>query len=624
MVARCCAQARQFSGMLRDWRPSHVFPVPVMAGLVGVDMPDGPARAERGEPHVGKRLSPSRAGTRMAVGPRQATPVGTFPGQEIVHDGEFDAARRRMLDYAALTEHLVAPVEPPGLACRVLSTLRDDVEALAVYVETPDGVATLLSHAGFGASPPAHADAAAVIGGREVVDLAGSAGPRRLHVLGAHRPAWIGDRAVALAVAPFGGAQPKAKRGLVLYTLRAGDHGPSLVALLELGAQGIAGALARDKVPVGEQGGEPAMRTRVLLIDGEGLPAGHIKGMLEHAGFAFHSARTACEGLALATSIRPDVILIDNSMPGPDGTELLRLMRQHELLGTVPVIMLSGQADEAACVAAWREGADNVVIKPFSAQELIARIEGTVRLLRLRRDVVWREGELLRLRQSQQELRTLLDTVQRVRDDERRMLAREVHDQLGQILTAAKIDIRLLQLQLDKAEHPLAAAEISKEIGAALSSVDLAIAAVQNISALLRPPALEQGGLVAALRWQAKEMQRRTGIECSVKHDPGGYLEPSPFVAGELLRMCQEALTNVLRHAGATRVVLQVAMRGPCLLVRICDDGVGITPTQARDPASIGLKGMSERAACIRASVHIHGKRGRGTMVAIRRRLGFR
>jgi signal transduction histidine kinase len=453
--------------------------------------------------------------------------------------------------------------------------------------------------------------------------LAETAGPWRPLILGAHRPDWIGGRAVALAVVPFGGTQPDARRGLVLYTLRTGDHEASLVALLELGAQSIAGALQHEKVAVSEQRDGPAMPTSVLLIDDEELLVAHVKRILEPAGFAFHSAKTAREGLQLATSIRPDVILIDKVMPDLDGTELLRLMRRTELLSTVPVIMLSGRADEAARVAALDEGADDFVAKPFSAKELIARIEGNVRLVRLRRDVVWRQGELLRLRQSQQELRTLLGAVQRVRDDERRMLAREVHDQLGQILTAAKIDIRLLQVRLDKSEQPLATDEISKEIGAALSSIDLAIASVQNISALLRPPALEEGGLVAALRWQAKDMQRRTGIECSVKHDAAGYIEPSPFVVGELLRICQEALTNVLRHADATRVIMQVVMRGTYLLVRICDNGSGIPGKRVRDPASIGLKGMSERAACIRASVHIYGKRGRGTMVAIRRRVGF-
>src|SRR5205085_11091856 len=144
----------------------------------------------------------------------------------------------------------------------------------------------------------------------------------------------------------------------------------------------------------------------------------------------FYGAQSALGGFDLAAPLQPDVILIDKVMPDLDGIKLLRMRRRNELLSTVPVIMLSGLADETARVAALGDGADDFVVKPFSAKDLVARIEANVRLVRLRRDAVWRQGELLRLRQSQQELRTLLDTVQRVRDDERRMLAREVHDQL--------------------------------------------------------------------------------------------------------------------------------------------------------------------------------------------------
>ena len=365
-------------------------------------------------------------------------------------------------------------------------------------------------------------------------------------------------------------------------------------------------------------------KTRVLLIDDEPLLVAHVKRILERAGFVFHAAQTARGGFDLATAIQPDVILIDKVMPDLDGTSLLRLMRMSDALSTVPIIMLSGRVDETARIAALAAGADDVVAKPFSAKELVARIDANVRLVRMRRDTVWRQGELLRLQQSQQELRTLLDTVQKVRDDERRMLAREVHDQLGQILTAVKIDIRLLQDRLAPVGAPPSMDEIAAERGTALSSVDLAIAAVQDIAALLRPPALEEGGLVAALQWQASDLRRRTGIDCAVRHNPADYVEQAPFVAGELLRMCQEALTNVLRHAQASHVIIQVTMRNASLLVRICDNGIGIPRARVHDPVSLGLKGMSERAASVRATVHVYGRRGRGTMVAIRRRLAFR
>ena len=553
----------------------------------------------------------------------QTGPISQQHGATVVQAGEFDAARRRMQAYAALIDNLASPGDLQQVGSQVVSRLHGDVEALAVYVEMPDGGLTLQSHAGFVAMPPTHAVSASAFCCPEVAELAELAGARRVLPLCNRRPSWVGPQARGFTVVPFDAQSPARPGGLVLFFLRAASHDPSLAALLDLATQAMTDALARDPASAHTQAC-PTGRTRVLLVDDAELLVMHVKRILERSGFAFHFAQRARDGFDLALAIQPDVILVDKVMPDLDGIELLRMMRATESLRTVPVIMLSGQADEKARVEALREGADDFVVKPFSAKELIARIEANVRLVRLRRDVVWRQGELLRLRQSQQELRNLLDTVQTVRNDERRMLAREVHDQLGQVLTAAKIDIRLLQDRLGKPGPMPPLQEIEDELASALSSVDMAIMSVQDISALLRPPALEEGGLLAALRWQAADIQRRAKITCEVWCDDArAYVEPAPFVAGELLRMCQEALTNVLRHAAATHVIVQVVVRAAHLVVRVCDNGIGIPPERLGHPASIGLKGMRERAASIRAHVHIHGRAGRGTMVVIRRRLAF-
>jgi signal transduction histidine kinase len=222
----------------------------------------------------------------------------------------------------------------------------------------------------------------------------------------------------------------------------------------------------------------------------------------------------------------------------------------------------------------------------------------------------------------QQELRRLLEAVQKVRADEMRLLAREVHDQLGQLLTAARIDIRLLERRIQGGLAP-DREETLRDLGSALSSIDQAIASVQDLSILLRPPALEAGGLLGALRWLAGEFQRRHGIACELRQAGAGYVEPPRFVAGELFRICQEALTNVLRHADASRVLLQVSVRGRKLLVRVCDDGVGIARHAAASTHAIGLAGMRERAASISASLAIHGRPSRGTILSIRRKLAL-
>lgn len=537
----------------------------------------------------------------------------------------FDTAQRRMLAHAGLIESLAAAVETPMLARRALTRLQDDVEAIAIYLKVPDEALVLVSHAGFAGAPPSYSGSAAELCGVALAELADLAGARRLLSMGAVRAPWLPHRASTLTAIPFDQDAGK-EGGLVLFALRTTRHDVSLAALLHLSAATLARAMRQNPSPATGAQSPVAAPTRVLLIDDEALLVLHVQRILERAGFAFFSAGGARDGLALATSIRPDVILVDKMMPDIDGVALLRMMRSDPVLSTTPVIMLSGYADESARVTALTEGADDFVAKPFSSRDLVARIQASVRLVRMRRNAIWREGELVRLRQSQQELQTLLDTVQKVRADERKMLARELHDRLGQILTAVKIDMRLLEkaaaASAADAGHGVAGSTAVAEISGA-SSIDMAIAAVQNISALLRPPALEEGGLPGALRWQSADLQRRTRITCTLAYVQAGYIEPPEFVAGELLRMCQEALTNVLRHAGATRIVIQLTRRGACLILRVCDDGAGIGREALDAPGSLGLQGMRERAQSIGATVRVRGRPGRGTMVTIRRRLAY-
>jgi signal transduction histidine kinase len=215
-------------------------------------------------------------------------------------------------------------------------------------------------------------------------------------------------------------------------------------------------------------------------------------------------------------------------------------------------------------------------------------------------------------------MHTLRETIANVRMEERRRLAGEIHDRLGQLLSAAKIDLRLLERRTADRRQALDRAATLGEVRSALSSIEQAIASVQDISLLLRPPALESGGLPAALRWHAAEFQRRFQLNCTVSHAEAGYVEPPRFVAGELLRICQEALTNVLRHADASAVLVQLTVRGHHLVVRVCDNGTGIARGAVARPDAIGIAGMRERAAGIGASLHIHGRPARGTMVTLR------
>lgn len=556
-----------------------------------------------------------------------AHPLAVLPIQD---DAERDEIAHRMQAFAAVSLALSIDAGERNIATTVWRELQDEVCGVAMYLES-DGqaAARLVSHAGFAEAPVADRaeDRAEDMPGHCMTIMGlglPGAGNGLLKVPEGSRPPWLGADAAWVAAMHFSVSSLDGAHGWVLFALRTSAVSRGLTALLQQVAQRMGeSVLTHGDGAASLPGGATTRQTiTVLLIDDDPLLLSYVGQLLSKHGFEFHGAQTARQGLDQARSIRPDVVLLDKILPDMDGTELLRLVRRDEHLSTVPVIMLSGRSDEAGRIRALRAGADDFVAKPFSSKELVARIHANVRMAQARRAAAWRESELLRLRQSQQELRTLLDTIQNVRSEERRLLAREVHDQLGQLLTAAKIDIRLLEERAGSREA-LDNQEMLRELGSARSSIDQALTSVQDISILLRPPALEDNGLVGALRWHAIDFQRRFKISCTVNHVEAGYVEPPRFVAGELFRICQEALTNVLRHADATQVVIEVSVRGRTLLVRVCDNGVGIARGAAERPNAFGIAGIRERASSIRANLRIYGRPARGTLLAIRCRLAF-
>lgn len=218
---------------------------------------------------------------------------------------------------------------------------------------------------------------------------------------------------------------------------------------------------------------------------------------------------------------------------------------------------------------------------------------------------------------SQRELRALYDRLQTIREEERVALAREVHDQLGQILSAAKIDIKLLEDDIRPHDAPLSRRKISMELRSARLTIEKAIQSVRKIATELRPPELEDQGLRAAIEWHAHDFERRTRIKCSITVS-ADMREPAGSIATALFRIFQEAMTNVLRHAKATQVWITLGRSGDRLLLRVRDDGVGISPARARSTRSIGLKGMRERAAIVRGRLVVGPLRPHGTVVAVR------
>jgi PAS domain S-box-containing protein len=237
--------------------------------------------------------------------------------------------------------------------------------------------------------------------------------------------------------------------------------------------------------------------------------------------------------------------------------------------------------------------------------------------LAIARDITERKRVELERQAAQQELRTLYERLQTVRESERTALAREVHDQLGQILSAAKIDIKLLEGDLQSGTAPLERGRIVAELGSACATLERGIGLVREIATELRAPELDEQGLYAAIAWHARDFERRTRIACHVTF-AARRVHPSRAAAAALLGIFLEAMTNVLRHAQASQVWISIARRGPALLLRVRDDGIGIGRGRVRAGATLGLTGMRERAELVDGKLLAGPLAPQGTLVSVR------
>ena len=215
------------------------------------------------------------------------------------------------------------------------------------------------------------------------------------------------------------------------------------------------------------------------------------------------------------------------------------------------------------------------------------------------------------LQDSREQLRNLSVYLQSVREQERTNIAREIHDELAQALTALKMDVSWLDHRLPR--DPGSLIEKTKSMS---NLIDSTIQTVKRISAELRPGILDDLGLVAALEWQAEEFQNRTGIICHITADPQD-LTVDQDRSTAIFRIFQETLTNVTRHARATRVAVSLKERGGRLTLRVRDNGTGITEEQIANSQSFGLIGIRERVHPWGGKVSIKGIQGKGTTVIV-------
>lgn len=204
-----------------------------------------------------------------------------------------------------------------------------------------------------------------------------------------------------------------------------------------------------------------------------------------------------------------------------------------------------------------------------------------------------------------------------MREEERKRLAREIHDTLGQELTGFKIDLFWLKKQMSRVEDDSVRRTLKDKVQSMTGLLDTMVKGVKKICLELRPGVLDLG-LAEALEWQAGEFERRSGIKCLLVNALPERIFLDPERSTEVFRIFQEIMTNVLRHAEAAVVRIRLGTRRGGLFLEVSDDGRGIDLRKAASPASLGLKGMKERALLMGGTIAIRGTPGRGTTVLLK------
>lgn len=376
---------------------------------------------------------------------------------------------------------------------------------------------------------------------------------------------------------------------------------------------------------------------KVLLVNDDAASLLALASLLDNNdGYRVMTAKSGEEALRQVLTHDFAVILLDVSMPGMDGFETAEAIHSHPRSSSVPIIFITAHyADEMHRLKAYQKGAVDYLFTPIIPQILQTKVGVFVELARnhlqlkrqkleleqLNRDLQQqrqldlehiheREQAEAALRQSQEELRQLASYQERIKEDERKRIAREIHDELGQNLLALRIDIAMLHART-ATTHP----RLNKKVHSVLDHIDSTMKAMRAIINNLRPTVLDLG-LNAAIEWQVKEFQRRTGIVCELEMtDKDLSIDDNRATA--LFRILQESLNNVFRHARATKAQIVVERDGDTLRMKVADNGVGIFPGCRRKANSFGLVGIKERVSSLGGSMAIETAQDAGTSLTV-------
>lgn len=353
---------------------------------------------------------------------------------------------------------------------------------------------------------------------------------------------------------------------------------------------------------------------KILIAEDDFTSRAVLTGVLTKSGYEVMETLNGNE--AWQTLQQPDsprLVILDWMMPGLDGPEVLRRVRAEPTDRPPYILMLTAKGEKSDIIAGLDIGANDYLAKPFDSAELLARLEVGRRLLEMQDALA---NKIEELNQSQDDLRVLAARLHAVREDERAILSRELHDSFGQCLTALQIDLMAMDRHLQSASAP-DLRDVSDRLVAMVPQIERLAEHVQTLCTSLRPNVLFELGLLAAIEWQTEDTSKRSGLHCSMSL-PAEELPLDKELALAIFRIVQESLTNIVRHAQATHVTISLHNTGGVLALDILDDGRGFVPKTSPAARTYGLLGMRERAVAFGGTVEFFNAPDKGAAVQVR------
>ncbi len=386
---------------------------------------------------------------------------------------------------------------------------------------------------------------------------------------------------------------------------------------------------------------------------------------LDRQGFEIIIAWDGQSGLKKAQYNQPDLILLDALMPGLDGFEVCRRLKAEPITQAIPVIFMTALTSTQDVIKGFNAGAVDYVTKPIRHEELLARIvthlylgqltqqlqstnkqlqqevdertkaeaelkdyqdhlaelveqrtaELTQTNKQLQQEMIERRQAEAEIRQQSQQLRNLTKRLADVEEAERHRLARELHDRVGQDLAALDLNLNIIRAQISPEVtvilHPL--------LQDSLALLKQVAKHVHDVMADLRSPVLDDYGLIAALNWYSSQFSARTNIHVVV-YGPENSPRLPQSTENALLRIAQEALTNVAKHAQASQVTVTATWEADLMRLTITDNGLGFDPTRLGTPTEgqgWGMISMKERAEVVGGYCQIKTQPQQGTQVVV-------